>query len=61
MKLNPDGSLTLYVQPASPGSDKQDNWLPAPKDNYSLYIRTYWPKEEITSGHWTPPLVKAAH
>jgi hypothetical protein len=61
MKQNPDGSLTIYVQNASPGADKQDNWLPAPKDNFSLYIRAYWPKEEITSGKWIPPLVNAAH
>jgi hypothetical protein len=61
MKQNPDGSLTIYVQNASPGPDKQDNWLPAPKDNFSLFTRAYWPKAEITEGHWTPPLVKAAH
>lgn len=60
MKVDADGSLTIYVQNASPGPDKQDNWLPAPKDNFSLYIRAYWPKEEITSGHWIPPLVKTA-
>ena len=47
-------------QNVSPGADKQDNWLPAPRDNFSLYIRAYWPKEEITSGYWVPPLVKAA-
>ena len=61
MKLSPDGSLTIYVQNASPGPDKQENWLPAPKDNFSLYIRAYWPKTEITSGQWVPPLVKLAH
>jgi hypothetical protein len=61
MKQNPDGSLTIYAQNASPGPDKQDNWLPAPRDNFSLYIRAYWPKEEITSGNWVPPLVKAAY
>jgi hypothetical protein len=61
MKTNPDGSLTIYVQNASPGADKQENWLPAPKDNFSLYIRAYWPKEEITSGKWIPPLVKTVH
>jgi hypothetical protein len=60
MKQNPDGSLTIYVQNTSPGADKQDNWLPAPKDNFSLYIRAYWPKEEVTNGQWTPPLVKTA-
>jgi hypothetical protein len=58
MKLSPDGSLTIYVQNASPGPDKQDNWLPAPKDNFSLYIRAYWPKAELTEGHWTPPQVQ---
>jgi hypothetical protein len=61
MKRNPDGSLTIYVQNASPEADRQDNWLPAPRDIFSLYIRAYWPKEEIMSGKWTPPLVKAAH
>ena len=55
MKTNPDGSLTIYVQNASPGPEKQ---LPSPKDNLSLYVRAYWPKEELTSGRWTPPLVK---
>jgi hypothetical protein len=61
MKQNPDGSLTIYVQNTSPGADKQENWIPAPRDNFSLYIRAYWPKEEITSGKWVPPLVKATH
>jgi hypothetical protein len=61
MKQNPDGSLTIYVQNSSPDADKQENWLPAPKDNFSLYIRAYWPKGEITSGKWIPPLVKATH
>ncbi len=30
MKLNADGSLTLYIQKDSPGADKESNWLPAP-------------------------------
>ena len=25
-------------------------WVPAPKDEFSLYIRTYWPKAEILEG-----------
>jgi hypothetical protein len=58
MKRNPDGSLTIYVQSATPGPEQQDNWLPAPRDNFSLYIRAYWPKPAIASGQWTPPLVK---
>jgi hypothetical protein len=58
LKPNPDGSLTIYVQPSSPGADKESNWLPAPEEPFSLYIRAYWPKAEITEGKWTPPAIK---
>ncbi len=58
LKLGGDGSLTLYVQSDSPGLDKESNWLPAPKNaDFSLYIRTYWPKQPILDGTWTPPPV----
>lgn len=58
MKVGADGSLTLYVQGSSPGEDKETNWLPAPGEDFSLYIRAYWPKTEITDGKWTPPKVE---
>jgi hypothetical protein len=57
LKTNSDGSLTLYFQSVSPGADKESNWLPAPKDEFSLYIRAYWPKAEILEGKWAPPPV----
>ena len=57
LKYNPDGSLTLYYQNESPGADKESNWVPAPKDEFSLYIRAYWPKAEILDGRWVPPAV----
>jgi hypothetical protein len=52
-----DGSLTIYVQSNSPASDAKANWLPAPKENFSLYVRSYWPEESILNGTWTPPAV----
>jgi hypothetical protein len=59
LKFGEDGRLTLYVQADTPGPDKEANWLPAPKDaNFSLYLRAYWPKVEITEGSWTPPAVQ---
>jgi hypothetical protein len=60
MKLNADGSLTIYVQNGSPGADKETNWIPAPKDVFSLYIRAYWPKNELTEGKWMPPHIERA-
>jgi len=57
LKFGADGSLTLYVQNSSPGAEKESNWLPAPKDDFSLYIRAYWPKGPIMDGSWVPPPV----
>ena len=57
LQTGPDGSLTIYVSTAPPSQDKMTNWLPAPKGDFSLYIRTYWPEESILNGTWTPPAV----
>jgi hypothetical protein len=57
MKPDTDGSLTLYFQNKSPGADKETNWVPTPADEFSLYIRAYWPKDEVLNGSWKPPIV----
>jgi len=60
-KTNPDGSVDLYIQNASPGKDKESNWLPAPEGKFVLMLRLYWPKEtppSIIDGSWKPPAVK---
>jgi hypothetical protein len=59
-KTNPDGSVDLYIQNESPGRDKEQNWLPAPKDKFILMLRLYWPKEtppSILDGSWKIPPV----
>ena len=66
MKKNADGSLTLYIQNKSPGTDKESNWLPAPDGPIYLVMRLYWPKTEPPSilpageGTWQPPGVVLA-
>jgi hypothetical protein len=63
LKANPDGSIDLYIQNESPGKDKESNWLPAPKDEFILMMRLYWPKDKppsILDGTWKIPEVKAA-
>lgn len=57
LKYNADGSLTIYVQMSPPVGDRQTNWLPAPKGLFTLYMRAYWPKDEVVNGTWTPPAV----
>ncbi len=58
MKYNADGSLTIYVQSATPAEEWNNNWLPSPKNGeFSLYIRAYGPKDEAINGTWTPPAV----
>ncbi len=58
LKLDPDGSLTIYVQATRPDDRVQRaNWLPAPEGDFSLYVRAYWPRVEATDGSWTPPAV----
>jgi hypothetical protein len=62
--FNADGSLTLYFQNDSPGKNKEANWLPAPKGDFLLTMRMYWPREKPPSilppgrGPWTPPPLK---
>jgi hypothetical protein len=56
-KYNADGSLDLYFQNASPGADKESNWLPAPKTPFNLTMRIYAPKSEALTGKWNPPPV----
>ena len=66
MNKNPDGSLTLYVQKASPGKAKEANWLPAPDGPVYLVMRLYWPKDTPPSilpageGTWKPPAIVAS-
>jgi len=56
-KYNGDGSLDLYFQNESPGTDKEANWLPAPKGPFNLTMRIYAPKSEALTGKWNPPPV----
>ncbi|UUO05730.1 DUF1254 domain-containing protein [Blastopirellula sp. J2-11] len=64
LKLNEDGSLTLYIQKESPGKEHEANWLPAPSGPIYLVMRLYWPKTEPPSvlpageGAWQPPGVQ---
>ena len=61
LKPNPDGTIDLYIQKDSPGTDKESNWLPAPAGKFVLMLRMYWPNEKapsVINGSWSPPAVR---
>ena len=58
LKYNADGSLDIYMQNASPGADKESNWLPAPKGKLGITMRLYAPRPEVAAGRWVPPAIR---
>ena len=58
LKNNTDGSLDIYIQNASPGVDKESNWLPAPEDEFNLLLRLYNPQEPILKGEYQNPPIQ---
>lgn len=58
LKMNPDGSLDIYIQHDSPGAEKEANWLPAPREPFNLVLRLYSPEKSVIDGSWVPPAVE---
>jgi hypothetical protein len=59
LKFNGDGSLDLFIQNEHPGSDKEANWLPAPRSGHlGLTLRLYAPRPQVANGSWNPPAIK---
>jgi hypothetical protein len=56
-KYNGDGSLDLYFQNGSSGSDRERTWLPAPKGSFNLTMRLYAPSSDALTGKWNPPAI----
>ena len=53
---NPDGSLDIFIQKGAPAGH-ESNWLPAPADNFILWLRVYIPGEAILQGKYMVPAV----
>ena len=59
LTFNKDGSLDIYIQHGSPGTNKESNWLPSPeKGVLGITMRLYQPKAEVLDGRWAPPYIE---
>ncbi|MET8942070.1 DUF1254 domain-containing protein [Streptomyces sp. NPDC004542] len=53
-----DGSLTIHLQPDSPGPAREPNWLPTPEDGiWFIALRMYLPRPEVIDAQWACPPV----
>lgn len=60
LQIAEDGSLTIYIQNATPEEAKKPNWLPAPTGDFRLSMRLYNPKQSVLDGDWKPAPVTSA-
>lgn len=61
LKYEKNGDRVIYLQPRSPGKDKESNWLPAPSQGaYDLVCRIYGPGLSILNGTWKFPAPEKA-
>lgn len=61
MKMNADGSLTIYIQSSSPGKDKEANWLPGGNGEKPFYLilRSYAPGQAMIEALSNPQAFSA--
>jgi hypothetical protein len=53
-----DGSITLFLQKASPGKDRELNWLPVPAGPFSLVVRACGPSRDLIFHAWKVPGIR---
>ena len=58
LKFNADGSLDIYIQNEQVTGEQQVDWLPAPKGDFNLVLRSYMPDADIIENEWIPPPVQ---
>ncbi len=58
-KIAEDGSMTIYIQPESPGEANEANWLPSPDAGpMNITIRCYAPEPTFLDGTYEIPPIE---
>ncbi|WP_456311587.1 DUF1254 domain-containing protein [Pseudomonas shirazensis] len=59
LKYESNGDLIFYLQAASPGKEKESNWLPTPKtERFMFVMRIYGPQADVINNVWKMPLAE---
>ena len=58
LRSGADGSVTILIQPESPGDDGESNWLPAPSGRFRLTLRFYGPKAALRDRTYEIPAIR---
>ena len=58
LKFGADGSLEILMQNEQPESEGDANWLPTPRGEFNLFLRTYLPGPDMLDQSYAPPAVK---
>jgi hypothetical protein len=52
-----DGSITITMSAASPGPEREANWLPAPAGTFRPILRMYQPRADVLDGTYRLPAI----
>ena len=53
---DPDGGLTICLQPGSPGKEREANWLPTSAEHpWFVILRMYLPQPAVIEAKWECP------
>ncbi|MGZ4664974.1 MAG: DUF1254 domain-containing protein [Mycobacteriaceae bacterium] len=56
LRRDPDGGLTIYLQPESPGPAQEANWLPtSASHDWFVILRLYRPQPTVIQATWRCP------
>jgi hypothetical protein len=56
LQHDPDGGLTIYLQPTTPGARRASNWLPtSPEHPWFVMLRMYRPRLSLVPAKWRCP------
>ena len=50
--------MVIWIGNASPGPEREGNWLPAPAAPFALFMRAYLPRPELLLGYYRMPALE---